>query len=235
MKDTPPCSLCGLPVEPDRYGRPRRFHPDCRREWRSEMMRDNERATGARQPKKWRGGELDAIKTDAYQHSDADAIRRVGVAYWGELADFSYWCFDKLNPLCFGNRIHHPLFQFCRVMPYGGCIAVAYVDDLERPVIDVFLSLWTRKELPYLQVFAVIAHEMMHFSTDMAWRDAGAGRFRTSHNNEFWFAGVKQASPLLGVDLRRMKKPFEHWPILGWSGAERKKLNEALRRRRFPW
>jgi hypothetical protein len=195
-------------------------------------MQHNERAQGARKPKAWQPSQLDPIKTLAYQHTDAVQIRRVGAAYWGELAEFAYWCFDQLNPLCFGGRIRHPLFQFCRVMPYGSCIGLSYTSDLDRPVIDVFLSLWERRKLPkklrYFSVFATIAHEMMHFYADALWRDQGAGRVRTSHNNEFWFAGVKQASPLLGVDLRRLKEPFEHWPRLGWSGPEQKDLNAAL-------
>jgi hypothetical protein len=199
------------------------------------MMRNNERASGTRKPKKWRAGTLDAIKTDAYQHLDAGAIRRVGVAYWGELAEFSFWCFDQLNPLCFGSRFRHSLFQFCGVMPYGRCIAAAYAGDLNRPVIDVFLSLWTRQDFPHLRVFAVIAHELMHFSPAAAWREAGAGRVRTSHNNEFWLAGVEQASPLLGVDLGGMKKPFEHWPAEGWSGPQCRRIAAALRERCFPW
>src|SRR5271170_7319211 len=144
MKDVPPCSVCGLPTERDNYGRPRRFHPECRKQWRSESLRDNERASGARKPKKWRGHPVDPFKATAYQGLDAATIRRVGVAYWGELAEFAYWCYDLLNPLCFGTRIQHPLFQFCRVMPYGGCIGLSHVDDLDRPVIDVFTSLWNR-------------------------------------------------------------------------------------------
>ena len=227
------CSVCSRPVEPDRYGRVRQFHPDCRRAWRSESMRGNRRRAGKHKPVRYLAGPADPLKTDAYQGLDAAAIRRVGVAYWGALADFAYWCYDILNPLCFGGRVRHPLFQFCRVMPYGRCTGLSHVEDLDRPVIDVFLSLWTRRKSRHVAVFAVITHEMLHFDADARWRDAGQGRFRTSHDNEFWLSGVERISPTLGIDLRRMDAPFERWPNGGWTASQAKELETMLSNRRY--
>jgi hypothetical protein len=200
-------------------------------------MQHNERAKGPRTLRAWHaGGNGHALATEAYQQADPTSIRRVAIAYWGEVAEFAYWCYDLLNPLCYGNRIAHPLFQFCRVMPYGGCIGLAHGDDLDRPVIDIFRSLWTQSRdfpLPYLAVFATVTHEMMHFASRLRWRDAGAGFYRTSHNNEFWLRGVAAASPLLGVNLKRLQEPFSRWPHGGWSPKREKELNAALRERRF--
>jgi hypothetical protein len=229
-----PCAVCGKPVEPDSCGRARRFHAECRKEGRSVMMQGNQRRRG----KLTTGGiykafPADPMKTEAYQDLDPTAIRRVGVAYWGELADFAYWCFDVLNPLCFGGRIPHPLFQFPRVTPYGKCLGWAEVCDLDRPVINIFLSTWTRRRDRHASVFPLISHEMMHFDVTMRWRDAGQCRYRTSHDNEFWLDGVQAAAPPLGVDLALMKHPFCQWPHGGWSKARRKKAEALLAGRRW--
>jgi hypothetical protein len=197
-------------------------------------MRGNKRAKG-HGGKPYPGGHTDPTRTAAYGQLNSAMIRTTGVAYWGELAEFAYWSYDLLNPLCFGGRIAHPLFQFCRVMPYGHCLGQSYTVDLDRPVIDVFLSLWERRPAPYLAVFDTITHEMMHFAATMAWRGAGRGRYRTSHNNEFWLAGVVRASPPLGVDLGRLEKPFEFWPYGGRGVAECRRIEAALRERRHPW
>jgi hypothetical protein len=201
-------------------------------------MKANERAKGARKPRSWHAHPTDPVRTVAYDGLKARMIRRVGIAYWGELAEFAYWCYDTLNPLLYHSRIAHPLFQFCKVMPYGHCIGLSYTDDLDRPVIDVFRSLWTNREdwpLPYFEVFHVVTHEMMHFDSCLRLRQVGAGRWRTSHNNEFWYAGVEAASPALRVDLGLMEKPYEQWPREGWTERQRKTLNQALRKRRFPF
>jgi hypothetical protein len=231
------CNLCRKPIEPDAYGRARRFHPDCRRQWRSQDMEGNQRRKGRlKKPRQYRAGARDAIKTDAYEGCDAATIRRVGCAYWGELADFAYWCYDQINPLCYGGRIKHPLFQFCRVMPYGGCIAQSHVSDLERPVIDVFLSLWTRRKyrkLCHAWIFGVITHEMMHFDSDLRWRDQGGGRYRTSHDNEFWLAGVERVSPFVGADLANGKFPYERWPHECWTDRQWQRLEKSLANRKL--
>ena len=153
MSEASHCSICNQPVEPDRYGRRRQLHPECRRAWRSAAMLGNKHRAGKHTPRPYQAGDADPLKADAYQGLDAAVIRQVGIAYWGELADFAYWSYDILNPLCFGDRVRHPLFQFCRVMPYGRCIGLSYTGDLARPVIDIFLSLWSRGERRHLAVF----------------------------------------------------------------------------------
>ena len=227
------CSICGRPVDLDRTGRRRRLHPECRPIWRSQHMQGNNIRAGKYTTRPCQAPPADPLKTDAYRGLDAAVIRRVGLAYWGELADFAYWSYDILNPLCFGGRIRHPLFQFCRVMPYGACIGLSCTEDLDRPVIEVFLSLWTRRDDRHLAVFGVIAHEMMHFDAVTHWREAGGGRMRTSHNNEFWLSGVERVSPTIGVDLGRLNKPFGHWPLGGWPAGEAKELNAMLSDRQF--
>jgi hypothetical protein len=201
-------------------------------------MRGNSRAKKEPEERKqlpYRCGRTDPVKSAAYQAADPGAIRRVGVAYWGELAEFAYWCYDLLNPLVFGGRVRHPLFQFCQVMPYGSCIGMSHTGDLDRPVIDVFLSLWTRRRSRYVAVFGVIAHELLHFDSNTRWKAAGQGYYRTSHNNEFWISGVESASPILGVDTSRLKHPFEHWPQLGWADHQAEVLEDSLARRKSPW
>jgi hypothetical protein len=198
------------------------------------MMQGNQRRAGHHKPRTYRESGTDPLKTDAYQALDVEAIRRVGTAYWGELAEFTYWCYDVLNPLIFRGSVPHPLFQFCQVMPYGRCIGLSHTSDLDRPVIDVFLSLWTRRRRPYVAVFGVVAHEMMHFDAAGRWRAAGQGRYRTSHDNDFWLSGVEAASPLLGVDLAAMKFPFERWPQQGWTTKKTEDIEEALAQRSFP-
>jgi hypothetical protein len=196
-------------------------------------MRGNQRRAGKHKPVPFPACAADPTRTEAYGGLDAAVIRRVGVAYWGELAEFAYWCYDTLNPFFSAGRIPHPLFQFCQVMPYGRCIGLSHTDDIDRPVIDVFLSLWTRRKQRHLAVFGVIAHEIMHFDAALRWRDAGSGRVRTSHDNEFWLSGVVQASPALGVDLGRMDEPYEHWPMGGWAPHQAQRLEIMLAERQF--
>jgi hypothetical protein len=230
------CILCRKPIEPDAYGRPRQFHPDCRRRWRSKHMEGNGRRKGRHKLTPYTPYPLDPIKTEAYAGLDAAQIRRVGVAYWGKLAEFSYWAYDLLNPLCFAGRVAHPLFQFCQVMPYGRCIGKSHTGDLDRPVIDVFLSLWTGKQyqhVHYAWVFGIIAHEMMHFDSELRWRQQRAGHYNTSHENEFWQAGIAQASPLLGVDLSRGKFPHECWPHECWTPRQWQRLEKSLAKRKL--
>jgi hypothetical protein len=83
-------------------------------------------------------------------------------------------------------------------------------------------------------VFATVAHEMMHFDAGGRWKEAGGGRYRTSHDNEFWLSGVERASPLLGVDLGAMEHPYQHWPRAGWSEGQKDRMEEMLRARHFP-
>jgi hypothetical protein len=197
-------------------------------------MQGNDRRKGRlRKPRLYHAGERDLIKTDAYSGCDPATIRRVGCAYWGELADFAYWCYDQINPLCYDGRIKHPLFQFCCVMPYGRCIAQAHTSDLERPVIDVFLSMWTRRKQRHAWVFGIIAHEMMHFDSDLRWRDQGQGRYRTSHDNEFWLAGVERASPCVGADLTRIELPYARWPHECWTPRQWQQLEKSLANRKL--
>jgi hypothetical protein len=197
-------------------------------------MLGNDRASGARRPRKHQAVQLDPVCAEAYRGLDTADIRRVAVAYWGDLAAFAYWCYDSLNGPFFAGRVRHPLFQFCRVMPYGHCIGLSHTGDLDRPVIDVFLSLWTRQDRPHVKVFGVVAHEMMHFDASARWREAGAGRYRTSHDNEFWLAGVERISPLLGVDLGAIGHPYQHWPEAGWAEGQKDRMEEMLKARRFP-
>jgi hypothetical protein len=204
-------------------------------------MKGNRHGGANSKPALWHDQPADELKTSAYQGTDAAMIRRVTTSYWGEVAEFAYWAYDLLNPRCYDSKIAHPLFQFCRVMPYGKCIAQAYTSDVDRPVIDVFWSLWYDPEKKalwphrYLEVFGVIAHELLHFWTMLAWREAGTvERWRTSHNNPLWYAGVHRASPLLQVDLGLLKEPYEHWPQQGWTADQRARLNKALQRRKFP-
>jgi hypothetical protein len=234
-KDNTPCVICGLAVDLDSQGCPRRFHEECCKQWRSPMVQESNPAAGDRSLKRQPSGtHYDAVKSAAYVALDQEAIRRVGTAYWGDLADYCYWSFDHLNLVCFGGRINHPLIQFCRTRPSGGCVGLSHI-DLDRPVIDVFVDQWTRRELPNLDVLSSIAHEMLHFAEHSARRDAGVNHYRISHNNDIWIAGVEQASGLLGVDLARLKKPFSNWPHEGWDVSTQRKLNESLRKRRFPW
>jgi hypothetical protein len=198
-------------------------------------MRGNDNAAGVRKPRVYQEGPPDQVRAEAYQGLDAAAIRRVAVAYWGELAEFAYWCYDVLNGPCFGGRVRHPLFQFCRVMPYGSCVGQAQTAYLDRPVIDVFLSLWTRRpRRRHVEVFATVAHEMMHFDADRRWKEAGGGRYATSHDNQFWFSGVEALSPALSVDLGMMKPPYEYWPGAGWSEGQKDRLEKMLATRQSP-
>jgi hypothetical protein len=80
-----------------------------------------------------------------------------------------------------------------------------------------------------------IAHELLHFRATAAWRDAGKGRYRSSHDNEFWWAGITTLSPHLHVDLDRVKRPWQHWPRQGWDAAQQKQLEAALAARQLPW
>jgi hypothetical protein len=198
-------------------------------------MRGNRRASGKRTTRPFPGCEADAAATETYRSLDTAAIRQVGTAYWGELAEFSYWVYDRLNPAFFAGRIPHPLFQFCRVMPYGGCVGLSHTGDLDRPVIDVFLSLWTRRKQPCAMVFGVIVHELLHFQCGLLWRDAGRGWYRTSHQNEFWLSEVKRLAPLLGADLKEGDEPHEAFPHASWSEAQLKKFDRALSQREFPF
>jgi hypothetical protein len=228
------CEECGKPVPPDRWGRVGRFHKECRGAWRSERMKGNRHGEANAKPVPWHDHPADELKTTAYQGTDAAMIRRVTTSYWGEVAQFAYWAYDLLNPRCYEGKVAHPLFQFCRVMPYGKCIGQAYTGDVDRPVIDVFWSLWYDPH-PYLAVFEVIAHELMHFWVSLAWREAGTvERWRTSHNNSLWYAGVHRASQLLHVDLGLLDEPYEHWPGAGWTADQCARLNKALQRRKFP-
>jgi hypothetical protein len=204
-------------------------------------MKGNRHGEANAKPVPWHDHPADELKTAAYQGTDAAMIRRVTISYWGEVAQFAYWAYDLLNPRCYASKIARPLFQFCRVMPYGNCIGLSYTSDVDRPVIDVFWSLWYDPEQRalqphrYLAVFGVIAHELLHFWVSLAWREAGSiRRMRSSHDNDLWFAGVERISPLLHVDWKQMKKPYEHWPQEGWTADQCARLNKALQRRKFP-
>jgi hypothetical protein len=92
----------------------------------------------------------------------------------------------------------------------------------------------TRRRRHHVEVFGVVAHEMMYFDAAARWRDAGSGRYYTSHDNEFWLAGVERVSPLLAADLGAGKYPFSRWPHECWSEGQRGDLEEMLAQRRFP-
>ncbi len=171
----------------------------------------------------------------AYHRCQPDAIRAVGEAYWGEMARFAYWCYDQLNPRCFDRRIPHPLIQFCRVMPYGRCGAMSHVDDLQRPVIDVFSSLWTQPGCRYVKLLGVLAHEMLHFHCSQLWQQTEEGWYHTSHNNEWWLQEVKEISPLLDVHVESIEPPYARWPYEGWNAWMLQEFDEALSDGQWPF
>ncbi len=222
------CSVCQKPVPLDRFGRARQYHAECRNQWRSARMKNNQHRKGKYKQKPYTEGEKDRQKNDAYSKLDPATIRQVAIAYWGEFARFSYWCYDQLNPLCFENRIQTPLIQFCRVMPYGSCIGLSHVSDIDRPVIDLFTSLWTKNRFPRVAVLGTIAHELLHFYCHLVWRERGGCRYTTSHNNEIWIQSVLDLSPILNVSMKTISSPYESWPHSGWSMRKIRKMEEQL-------
>ena len=159
------CEWCGRPVSRDAFGRARRFHPECGKAARSELMKGNKRSLGHGRPREltaYTKPDSDPVKLRAYGGIPGERLREMAMAYWGEIGELCYFVFDHANPMLFDQDIPLPLFQVCRVMPYGKCVGQSYTSDVDRPVIDIFLSLWKSK-YPYAAVAGVVMHEMLHF------------------------------------------------------------------------
>ena len=236
MPESTNCELCGKPVERDGYGRTRRFHPACRRKNRSESMRGNSNAVGHGRPRvltKFPGTYSDDIQTEAYAKLDVASVRRTAVAYWGEIAELCYQVYDQANSQFYDGLIPTPLFQICRVMPYGKCIGLSHTADIERPVIDIFASLWNGPS-PYAAVGAVVLHEMLHFHNRFVWRERGEIWYQTSHENELWLDAVQRHQRVLKDDTTKlMDSPFERWPLFG--PTKTKRIDKALSNGNWPW
>jgi hypothetical protein len=229
------CPACKKTVPLDDYGRPRKYHKECRGAARSKAMKGNKNAEGRRVFKGFSGSHSDPDKLAKYTQQQKN-VRDVAIAYHGELAEFSYWCYDQLSPMMYDNRVDLPLFQFCKVMPYGKCIASAETYDLDRPVINVFLSLWTRRVHKFAMVFGVIAHEMLHFDVGHRWRDGGPIWYKTSHANELWYDTVKTKGKILdAAPNSKMDEPYERWPHDAWSISRMSQINKQLANGNFPF
>lgn len=236
MSEPTKCGLCGRPVERDSYGRPRRFHPECRRKNRSETMAGNQNAVGHGRPRvltPFPGTNADELRSEAYANLDVASVRRNAIAYWGEIAELCYHVYDCANDQFYDGRIPTPLFQICRVMPYGKCIGLSHVTDIERPVIDIFASLWNGPS-PYAAVGTVVLHEMLHFHNRFVWRDRGEIWYQTSHENELWLDAVKHHNRILRDDTATlMDSPFERWPLFG--PTKTKRIDKSLAIGKWPW
>ncbi len=225
------CEHCGEPVPADSSNRPRRFHPECRKLWRSEQMQGNANAVGRRTTKLVRAQSSDPVAAAAYAEVDLQLVQSAATAYWGEHGEFALWVYHAVNSLF---DIPVPLIQFCRVMPYGKCVGVSHTSDVNRPVIDVFESLW-RCDLPYAQVAGVIIHEMQHFAVQREWIRRQRIWHRTSHDNELWHSGCERLSDILLADLSLDDEPFERWPHAHWSIDAKQYINDSLSRRVNPF
>lgn len=225
------CDVCGHPVERNQWGRFPKYHKHCRAVGRSQAMKGNANRKGKRRLSPFPGTWSNDITVDAYKNIQPDEVRRCAIAYWGEPAELAYFVFDHANDQFFEGRIPPPLVQLCRVMPYGHCIGLSHTSDIDRPVIDLFLSLWTRQEQPHWNIAAVMIHEMLHFYVHHVWRDRGQIWHRTSHNNELWLGKVRELSRIIGAPTD--DEPFERWPHT--IAADEARLDKTFSQAKWPW
>lgn len=170
---------------------------------------------------------------DAYADLDPATVRRTAIAYWGEIAELCYDVFDHANAQLYGSLIPMPLFQICRVMPYGKCIGLSHTTDLDRPVIDIFASLWKGSNR-YANVAGIVLHELLHFHNRFQWQSRGEIWYRTSHENELWLDAVRAFKTILNDDtLKIMDSPYERWPLFG--PRKTKQLDAKLAVGKWPW
>ena len=230
------CEWCGRPVSRDAFGRARRFHPECGKAARSESMKGNKRSVGHGRPREltaYTKPDSDPVKLRAYGGIPGERLRAMAMAYWGEIGELCYFVFDHANPMLFDQDIPLPLFQVCRVMPYGKCVGQSYTSDVDRPVIDIFLSLWKSK-YPYAAVAGVVMHEMLHFHNARQWRERGSIWYQTSHENELWMGAVASMRRILKDSTMKMEDaPYEHWPI--FSDRRMAEVDRLLASGKWPW
>ena len=230
------CERCGKPIPRDQFGRARRFHPECGKAARSEAMQGNQLSVGHGRPKvmtPFPKHEADAVRHDAYRKLPEAQVRETAIAYWGEAAELCYRVYDHANKQLFDGAVALPLIQICRVMPYGRCLGLSHTSDIDRPVIDLFASLW-KSPKRYASMACTMMHEMLHFHNARAWRERGSVWWVTSHENELWLDSVKSIQRILKDSTMRVDDaPFEHWPI--FSDRRMAEIDRLLAGGKWPW